>query len=862
MGHLNTSQNNNHFSPLLDIILDTTKIGLWDWDLRTGKVIYSKQWEEILGYEEGELPQTVASWENALLPEDLKRAEAAVEDYLRGVSPRYEVEFRMVTKSGAIIWGQDKGTIAARDEKGTPIRLIGVLQDITKLKLAEEEVKKTSDQLNFVADVSQLGAWEWDLLAETITYNDHYLHMLGYTQAEVGSSLDDWAALLHPEDEPIASKALDDYIDGVTDSYSCEVRMRHKEGHYVWTLDTGRICAWDEVGKPTRVLGGHLNIHQLKEAEESLQGALAEIEEYNLHLQDRVDQSVRELERQDQLLGAVNQVATILLSTQEQDFSRAIFKSFETLGRCVDVDRVYLWQNHIIDGDLCCTQIYEWSEDAPPQQNSDLTVNISYKEAIPTWKDTFERGRCVNAIVKNMTQSERDQLEPQGIVSLLVVPIYLEGALWGFIGFDDCQEERIFTELEETLLQSGALLIASALIKEEVNRKLMLATEEALSSTQAKSSFLANMSHEIRTPMNAIIGMITIASGTDDMDRINDCLEKVLGASKHLLGIINDILDMSKIEANKFEMAEEAFSLGSMIANVENIFLAKMEEKKQRFLILQDEALPKNVISDELRITQVLTNILSNANKFTPEGGDIRFSAELLEQDGDRALVRFVVEDSGIGISPENQKNLFNAFEQLDKGVSKRFGGTGLGLAISKNIVTLLGGEILVDSAEGRGTTFTVLLPMTVGSAADILEAAPLVSSSDQRDFSGFRLLLAEDIEINREIVVALLEDTGIQIDCAENGQLAYETFLHDPEAYDIIYMDIHMPVLDGFGATQKIRAIETEKAKTIPIVAMTANAFQEDIQNCLRAGMNDHIAKPIDLDMLMAKTRHYLFRT
>jgi signal transduction histidine kinase/ActR/RegA family two-component response regulator len=389
-------------------------------------------------------------------------------------------------------------------------------------------------------------------------------------------------------------------------------------------------------------------------------------------------------------------------------------------------------------------------------------------------------------------------------------------------------------------------------------RELEIQTQAAEAASRTKSEFLANMSHEIRTPINAVTGMTAIARNSTDITRIHDCLDKIGLASRQLLGLINDILDMSKIEAKKFELAREPFALEAMIRNVGSIIGVRTTEKKQLLLTEVAEDIPKVVLGDEMRLSQILLNLLSNAVKFTPEGGRISLAIRKTgEQDG-KAAIEIVVSDTGIGITPEQIGRLFNAFVQADSGTAKRFGGTGLGLAISKSLSELMGGGISVSSVPGEGSSFTVRVLLEQGSR-DIPGIAHANSPAASYHFEGRTLLLAEDIAINREIVIALLEDTGITIDCAENGKAALEMFSSSPGRYDMIFMDVQMPVMDGYEATRAIRRLDLPRAKTIPIVAMTANAFAEDVENCRKAGMNDHIAKPVDVDALLAMAGKHL---
>jgi CheY-like chemotaxis protein len=299
-----------------------------------------------------------------------------------------------------------------------------------------------------------------------------------------------------------------------------------------------------------------------------------------------------------------------------------------------------------------------------------------------------------------------------------------------------------------------------------------------------------------------------------------------------------------------------------MIDHVINVVSYKIEEKSQSFTAHIEENVPAVVIADEQRLVQVLTNLLSNANKFTPQHGSIQLRVTLDEQKDNQCALRFEVRDSGIGISAEQQSKLFRSFEQADGSISRKYGGTGLGLAISRKIVEMMDGKIWVESEMAQGSTFVFTVRIEIGDA----ELADKLSSDQPVDklndytgaFKGRHVLLAEDVEINREIIITLLENTGVQIDCAVNGEEAVELFANNMDKYDLILMDIQMPSVDGYEATRRTRAMDSPKAKSIPIIAMTANVFREDIEKCNAAGMDDHIGKPIDIDVLLEKMQYY----
>jgi len=386
--------------------------------------------------------------------------------------------------------------------------------------------------------------------------------------------------------------------------------------------------------------------------------------------------------------------------------------------------------------------------------------------------------------------------------------------------------------------------------------ELVLARNLAEMASAAKSEFLSRMSHEMRTPMSAIIGMTKIAKDADTLERKEDCLDKIGSASRHLLGLINDILDMSKIEADKFEIYSHTFDFKEMLDRVVGVMGIRIEEKGQQFVMDLDEAIPPAIIGDELRITQVITNLLSNAVKFTPESGKIILSARRVPDNG--ATLRIAVMDTGIGISLEQQSKLFSAFEQLDGGTARKFGGTGLGLAISKRIVEMMGGSIWIESELGKGSTFVFTMPFE--NVENTMQET--IAKSDKEDaphLIGHTILAAEDIDINREIMESALEETGVQIVFVENGLEAVSAFKAEPDRFDLILMDIQMPLMDGYEATQTIRALGNPHSGKVPIIAMTANVFREDVERCLAAGANGHLGKPLDQTALFRELARYL---
>ena len=542
----------------------------------------------------------------------------------------------------------------------------------------------------------------------------------------------------------------------------------------------------------------------------------------------------------------------------------------------------------------------------------------------------------------------------------------------------------IFREITLPDENENSILAVAVDITDLMNEK-----NNAQAAAKAKSDFLSRMSHEMRTPMNAIIGMTKIAETTDDILKLKYCLATIGTSSGHLLGIINDILDMSKIEAGKIELDIVPMNIEKTMMKVCNIIIGSAEKKNQKLNVFFAKNLDFSYIADDLRLTQVLTNLLSNAVKFTPEGGRITLTVETAEKNDGYSILRFSVIDTGIGMTEEQTAKLFRVFEQADGGVSRKFGGTGLGLAISKNIVEKMDGRIWADSEPGKGSVFSfeinvkhashqevpfisrglkllvvesdddtaknfmgitgnfgihadlamnsaeminlansaaennrpydivyldinipdiygtgflnrlaavstiyivstyqewnrfektaaesnitrhitkpIFPSLIINSINEIkgnpsVYAAEIKTAADQLpDFSGVKMILAEDVDINREIFIALLEPTNIEIEIAENGVAAVGKFAKNPDRYDLIIMDVQMPEMDGYEATRRIRAMNFPKAKSIPIIALSANVFKEDIERCLASGMNDHLGKPIDEKSVIEKIKHFL---
>jgi signal transduction histidine kinase/ActR/RegA family two-component response regulator len=391
--------------------------------------------------------------------------------------------------------------------------------------------------------------------------------------------------------------------------------------------------------------------------------------------------------------------------------------------------------------------------------------------------------------------------------------------------------------------------------QEENNVLLAKAAEEANSANVAKSNFLSHMSHDIRTPINGIVGMTSIAmKNMDNTEKVADCLHKISGAADHLLTLINDVLDMSRIESGKVNISHEPMDIRTMVDNCYSIIGGQILSREITFQKEFKNIKHPHVLGDELHIRQILINILGNAVKFTPDGGTISFRVQEMTDDEEKATIRFEIEDNGIGMTEEFQKHIFEAFSQADNGSRTTFMGTGLGMAITKQFVDLMGGDIKIRSKLSEGSCFTVDLTFDV-DPEKIQENAQAATD----DVKGMNILLVEDNMLNMEIAEEILEDEGVTVATAENGQIAVDEFNDsEPGTFDAILMDIMMPVMNGYEATRAIRASSHPDAKVVPIIAMSANAYAEDVQEALASGMNAHVAKPINIPLLLSTLNRY----
>ena len=800
-------------------------------------------------------------------------------------------EGRLVVPGQPLRWFRGNSSLSYRDSQG--IVYSGIVQDVTPIRMAEETARRTALRKVLAMEGLGDGNWEYNYRSQHLTLSAEFKAMLGYNEEEWPDELIGWTQLVHPDDIDTLKRAYKDYEQGITKTFTCEHRLRCQDGNYKWVLSRGLITKRDELNNPLVHSGINTDISVRKKAEAALavtalrltttitklKGGVLLVDENDkvVLTNNSFCQLFNLTDTPEQLIGT----PYALIAAQVDQFTVA------TVGDAMDMpsliaarveirhDLLNLRNGCLVERDFVpvrdgTTDIgFLWKfEDITESYLAEKSLRLreeKYRTIIDNMQlglveiDLEKRVLYANAnyckiigytseeLLGNplptttMTQGnppyvvQQFQQRGQGINSSYDLPIVTKSGetKWLFTGaaplYD--QDQRL----------TGTIGISLDIThQKELEQSLREAKLFAEQSSRAKELFLANMSHEIRTPMNAILGMSELLAKTALHGPQASYLHAITTSAENLLVIINDILDLSKIEAGRMTLERIGFGPGRICCQVEETLRYKAEEKSLDFVVHIDPGVPAVLLSDPYRITQILLNLVGNAVKFTKKGA-VALSCVLIERlSAEKAVVEFVVQDTGVGIDAGYLEQVFDDFSQEDSSVTRTFGGTGLGLGISKKLVELLGGELRIESQKNQGTTsrFTLLLP--VGTAQDLPRKDGFDVSRMQAALRGKRILLVEDNRFNRMLAMIFLVNCGMEVTEAENGQVAVAHAQN--QSFDLILMDLQMPVMDGYKATEYLRQ---QLHLTVPIIALTANAISGERSKCLAAGMNDYLTKP-----------------
>ena len=618
--------------------------------------------------------------------------------------------------------------------------------------------------------------------------------------------------MLHPDDYRSISKSIEEQVRGSEDKYDyVEYRIIRKDGVVRWVDDYGHYTETDAYGGIYYVFISDITDKRKQKEMEA-----------RLELQEQLLEEERRRVEQDKLITALASDYRGVYYVQLDDDEGMCYQERSELDRGPKEGEHFPYLKSLTRyGELCVTEQYR-----------DQFIQFIQPESI------------------------REGLRSERVISFRYLVNLDDEESFEMIKFAGVRHPE---DRDDNIVHAVGMCFAD--VDGETRRSLQQtkalaeALEAAEEASRAKTVFLSNMSHEIRTPMNAIIGLDSIALSNPNIPQeTREELEQIGVSAKHLLGIINDILDMSRIESGRLALTDGEFAIAKTLEQVNTIIGGQCSDKGIDYECHVKGELADYYIGDDMKLRQVMINVLGNAVKFTPAGGKVTFTVKEVARAAGMSTLQLTVADTGIGISEDYLPKIFEAFSQEDSSAANKYGSTGLGLSITKNLVELMGGTISVQSEKGVGTTFTMTVTLANSDRHDEAAAGDGSAAGGHTHLEGRRVLLAEDVEVNAEIMVVLLDMHGMEADVAENGQVAVDKFAsHEPGYYSAVLMDMRMPVMNGLEATEAIRGMDRADAAHIPIVALTANAFDEDVQRSMQSGLDAHLSKPVEADALFA---------
>lgn len=812
----------------------------------------------------------------AVTPTGYSREEFLSMNYWQITPERYKNEEEQQLKKLRKHWryGPYEKTYIKKDGTEYPVLLNGILvkdtsgklliwsmiEDISVRKRAELLLEEKNRQLELVIAGTAVGIWDWHIPSGRCVFNERWAEIIGYKLEELQPiDINTWLSHAHPDDLAKSERSLQDHWQGATKHYVCEARMKHKDGHDVWVLDTGTVVEWDKDHKPVRMVGTHLDITRQKTAERKLHLANNDLQRQMIMLQAIAEAQSGTL-IQKNVQGVFDKLLTTILELTSSEYG--------FIGEIFYKDEATPWlKTHAISNISWNEETLNFYNENAPQGLEFTNLNTLFGAALID----------LQPVISNNPEADpRSGGLPEGhptMRSFLALPVVREGkgtALIGIANRPQGYDQNLIEWLEPLVITIGQIIDNVRIIRarDKTKEELIAARITAELAAKAKSEFLAVMSHEIRTPMNGVIGMLDLLRTSQlDQEQLRK-LDIAKGSADLLLALINDILDFSKIDAGKVELEHLDFDLQKLLKDAVESMSVSAQQKNLKIFVDTTQIHHQDVTGDPTRLRQIVINLISNAIKFT-EHGEIKVQADISSLSESKLNLQVSITDTGIGIEEEKIASLFTPFTQVDASTTRKYGGTGLGLAICKKLCEQMGGNIGCQSEPGRGScfTFSVQLDKSNRVGAEQHTSEPLQPGKPEDTHfwpKNARILLVEDNEINQEVVCMMLEDFELQIEIANNGEEAL-TYLRDAETntpFALVLMDCQMPVLDGYQTSEAIRNGEAgDKNRSIPIVAMTANAMEGDREKCLAAGMDDYLSKPIELDAILAMLKRWLLK-
>ncbi len=1008
------------------IKLALEKIGdnFWEHNFKTGITTFSKQVEDLLGFSKIPQEEIDQLWWSRIHPDDVEILKENDIKNRKGTVDSHSLEYRMLHKDGRIIWILDRGVVLERDHSGNPVSMIGSHANITRLKNAEEDLRKSEQRWQFALEGTGDGVWEYDFDTKEVFYSKQYKEMLGYAAEESLEQFSTTMNYVHADEKSALEQVLVDYENEAIRSHNLEYRVQHKNGHYIWILDRGMVTAYNPDGSIARITGTYSNIDASKKTELDLKATATRLTSLIGNLQSAI--LLEDKDRQlittnqkfcdmfhitvtpEQLIGmdcALNASLSKNLFTDEDAFIHSIDAHLTNLKTTVG-EILPLKDGRILSRDFIPIQQDEGSFIGILWVYNDVTKSSNTAEALEKQRSFYEgvlnniptdiaifdpdhryiflnpiaiknekirkwivgktddeyfeyrnfpkehlsnrKQKWFEAITnKKIVSWEEDKIDHEGNFETNLrnlYPIYdAEGNLLQVIGYGINITERkkfeqeialrekryrdlihysiglivthdlegrfltinpavaellgvksewiigknvlnllprktreAFTnvylpEIQEKGKAEGVfkywnkegdplyLLFKNVLVKEPgippyvigfahditdrilAQKELEIAKKATDESAAAKGQFLANMSHEIRTPMNGIIGLASLLEKTELNPEQKSFLDMILTSAQQLVVIINDFLDLEKLGSGKIQLEKIPFALNEKISQATEMFRFKAKEKQIELQVKSEVSDDFWLLGDPYRLVQIMNNLLGNAIKFTHHGGIIIYISSGATSNAQQ-IITIRVEDTGIGINPENLPGIFDPYVQEKSDVARKYGGSGLGLAISRSLAEMQGGNLFAESIQGVGSAFILEIPYE--------KIIPIQQKGDEnkkqinkKRLQGTRVLVAEDVTINQFLVKHILTSWECIVKVVSNGEEAVTAM--QEEDYDILLMDIQMPVLDGIKATGIIRKMDSPIKRNVPIIALTANALRDDDKKYRAAGMNGYLTKP-----------------